>query len=224
MDYCSGGDLNMYIKARGKIETLEYVPEPGAAPIYFPHPKSGGLDQRVVRSLLLQLANSLKFLRDRNLMHRDLKPQVKLISNMRLGVVADHGLQNLLLQPASPDDISRGHLLGAPILKVADFGFARILPSAAMADTLCGSPYVAHVPPWLRVPNSSSRSVHYFMNLQVIYGSRDSLLRKIRRQSRFMVSRRRRLRNVGRETSVSSQQSHRTPQQDQPCQLPCLLS
>lgn len=76
MDYCSGGDLSMYIRARGKIETLEYVPEPGAAPIYFPHPKTGGLDQRVVRSLLLQLADALKFLRDRNLMHRDLKPQV----------------------------------------------------------------------------------------------------------------------------------------------------
>lgn len=75
MDYCSGGDLSQYIRARGKIETLEYVPEPGAAPIYFPHPKSGGLDQRVVRSLLLQLADALKFLRDRNLMHRDLKPQ-----------------------------------------------------------------------------------------------------------------------------------------------------
>lgn len=66
----------MYIRARGKIETLEYIPEPGAAPMYFPHPKSGGLDQRVVRSLLLQLADALRFLRDRNLMHRDIKPQV----------------------------------------------------------------------------------------------------------------------------------------------------
>lgn len=75
MDYCSGGDLSQYIRARGKIDTLEYVPAPGAAPTYYPHPKSGGLDQRVVRSLLLQLADALKFLRDRNLMHRDLKPQ-----------------------------------------------------------------------------------------------------------------------------------------------------
>ncbi|KAF8314498.1 kinase-like protein [Clavulina sp. PMI_390] len=122
MDYCSGGDLSQYIKARGKIETLSYVPEPGAAPIYFPHPKTGGLDQRVVRSLLLQLADALRFLRNRNLMHRDLKPQ------------------NLLLQPAAPDDIALGHTLGAPILKVADFGFARILPTSALADTLCGSP------------------------------------------------------------------------------------
>ena len=28
-----------------------------------------------------------------------------------------------------------------PILKVADFGFARILPNQTMAETLCGSPY-----------------------------------------------------------------------------------
>lgn len=33
-----------------------------------------------------------------------------------------------------------GHPLGIPLLKVADFGFARILPASAMAETLCGSP------------------------------------------------------------------------------------
>jgi len=52
MDYCSGGDLSQYIKARGRVESLQYVPDPGAAPIYFPHPKTGGLDERVVKSLL----------------------------------------------------------------------------------------------------------------------------------------------------------------------------
>lgn len=76
MEYCSGGDLSNYIRARGKVDTLQYVPEPGAAPIYFPHPKVGGLDQLIVRSFLSQLASALKFLRDRNLIHRDLKPQV----------------------------------------------------------------------------------------------------------------------------------------------------
>lgn len=48
--------------------------------------------------------------------------------------------QNLLLQPATPSEVAEGHPLGIPILKVADFGFARILPAAAMAETLCGSP------------------------------------------------------------------------------------
>jgi serine/threonine-protein kinase ULK2 len=51
--------------------------------------------------------------------------------------------QNLLLTPAPPEELARGHPLGVPILKVADFGFARSLPNAMMADTLCGSPYVS---------------------------------------------------------------------------------
>ena len=147
MEYCAGGDLANYIKKRGRVEGLEYSPSPGAAPIYYPHPKSGGLDEIVVRSFLRQLgecflshafsyvfhvavnlvsdvwlARAIKFLRQRNLIHRDIKPQ------------------NLLLNPAGPDEYSRGHPLGVPVLKVADFGFARFLPQAMMAETLCGSP------------------------------------------------------------------------------------
>jgi len=64
-------------------------------------------------------------MRHRNLVHRDIKPQ------------------NLLLKPAPPQELARGHPLGVPILKVADFGFARSLPNAMMAETLCGSPYVS---------------------------------------------------------------------------------
>ncbi|KAJ2983122.1 hypothetical protein NUW54_g10666 [Trametes sanguinea] len=47
---------------------------------------------------------------------------------------------NLLLTPAGPDEYAKGHPVGVPVLKVADFGFARFLPSAMMAETLCGSP------------------------------------------------------------------------------------
>ncbi|TBU37053.1 kinase-like protein [Dichomitus squalens] len=122
MEFCAGGDLANYIKRRGRVEGLEYIPSPGAAPTYYPHPKSGGLDEIVVRSFLRQLARAIKFLRQRNLIHRDIKPQ------------------NLLLNPAGPDEYSRGHPLGVPVLKVADFGFARFLPQAMMAETLCGSP------------------------------------------------------------------------------------
>ncbi|KAH9834861.1 kinase-like protein [Rhodofomes roseus] len=122
IEFCAGGDLSNYIKKRGRVEGLEYIPSPGAAPTYYPHPRTGGLDEIVVRSFLRQLARALKFLRQRNLIHRDIKPQ------------------NLLLNPASPDDLARGHPFGVPILKVADFGFARSLPQAMMAETLCGSP------------------------------------------------------------------------------------
>ncbi|KIK96084.1 hypothetical protein PAXRUDRAFT_826357 [Paxillus rubicundulus Ve08.2h10] len=122
MEYCAGGDLTNYIKKRGRVEGLEYVPTPGTALQYYPHPRSGGLDEIVVRSFLRQLARALKFLRTRNLIHRDIKPQ------------------NLLLTPAPPEEIAKGHPIGVPILKVADFGFARSLPNAMMAETLCGSP------------------------------------------------------------------------------------
>ncbi|CAA7263301.1 unnamed protein product [Cyclocybe aegerita] len=122
MEYCAGGDLTNYIKKRGRVEGLEYVPSPGAALQYYLHPRTGGLDEIAVRSFLRQLARALKFLRHRNLIHRDIKPQ------------------NLLLNPASPEELAKGHPLGIPLLKVADFGFARSLPNAMMAETLCGSP------------------------------------------------------------------------------------
>ena len=63
MEYCSGGDLTNYIKKRGRVENLQYIPQPGAAPQYYPHPRSGGLAEIVVRSFLRQLgANHLPHL------------------------------------------------------------------------------------------------------------------------------------------------------------------
>ncbi|KAF9001203.1 other/ULK/ULK protein kinase [Cyathus striatus] len=109
MEFCAGGDLTNYIKKRGRVEGLEYSPSPGAPLQYYPHPRTGG-------------STRFLFLRHRNLIHRDIKPQ------------------NLLLNPAPPEELARGHPIGVPILKVADFGFARSLPNAMMAETLCGSP------------------------------------------------------------------------------------
>eukprot|EP01133_Synstelium_polycarpum_P012793 gene12793-15012_t len=59
-----------------------------------------------------QLATGLKFLRQRDIIHRDLKPQ------------------NLLLSDSSD----------MPILKIADFGFARFIDVQSLSDTFCGSP------------------------------------------------------------------------------------
>jgi serine/threonine-protein kinase ULK/ATG1 len=58
MEFCSGGDLTNYIKKRGKVEGLEYMPSPGAAVQYYPHPRTGGLDEIVLRSFLRQLGES----------------------------------------------------------------------------------------------------------------------------------------------------------------------
>ena len=55
MEDCTGGDLSGYLKRRGRIEGLQYVPEPGASPIYYPHPRTGGLDVIAVRSFLRQM-------------------------------------------------------------------------------------------------------------------------------------------------------------------------
>ncbi|CAG7850397.1 Serine/threonine-protein kinase ATG1 {ECO:0000250/UniProtKB:P53104} {ECO:0000250/UniProtKB:P53104}; AltName: Full=Autophagy-related protein 1 {ECO:0000250/UniProtKB:P53104} [Serendipita indica DSM 11827] len=122
MEDCTGGDLSGYLKRRGRVDGLQYVPEPGAAPTFYQHPKTGGLAEVAVRSFLRQMARALKFLRQRNLIHRDIKPQ------------------NLLLKPATATEHEKGHPLGIPVLKIADFGFARHLPNTMLAETLCGSP------------------------------------------------------------------------------------
>lgn len=61
MEYCAGGDLTNYIKKRGRVEGLEYVPHLGAPPQYFPQPRTGGLTEIVVRSFLRQLGTSFCF-------------------------------------------------------------------------------------------------------------------------------------------------------------------
>jgi serine/threonine protein kinase len=75
--------------------------------------KGNRLSEDVARLFLRQLAAGLKFLHSRNIIHRDLKPQ------------------NLLL---SFSDNRK------PVLKIADFGFARFIEPQSVANTLCGSP------------------------------------------------------------------------------------
>ncbi|KAG7811904.1 hypothetical protein KL921_002170 [Ogataea angusta] len=126
MEYCSLGDLSYFIRRRDQLvqthplisSILERYPSP---------PNSHGLNKVLVVNFLKQLASALEFLRDQNLVHRDIKPQ------------------NLLLSPPvhSKDEFKRKGYSGLwelPVLKIADFGFARFLPSTSMAETLCGSP------------------------------------------------------------------------------------
>ncbi|CAK9441385.1 uncharacterized protein LODBEIA_P52530 [Lodderomyces beijingensis] len=126
MDYCSMGDLSFFIRRRNQLvkthpiicSLLERYPSPEG---------SHGLNEVLVLHFLRQLSSALKFLRDKSLVHRDIKPQ------------------NLLLCPPahSKDEFNSRSYEGMwelPILKIADFGFARFLPSTSMAETLCGSP------------------------------------------------------------------------------------
>ncbi|PWN41437.1 kinase-like protein [Ceraceosorus guamensis] len=141
MPFCSGGDLSFYIRnapkalaeqqalasaataeARKTRRSTSIDRSAATAEMEYRHHEDGGLNHVVIRSFLEQLAGALEFMRDRNIVHRDIKPQ------------------NLLLQPADEEFLAAGHKPGIPQLKVADFGFARNLPTATLAETLCGSP------------------------------------------------------------------------------------
>ncbi|OAV90757.1 ULK/ULK protein kinase [Puccinia triticina 1-1 BBBD Race 1] len=102
MQFSSLGDLSLYIKNPAKTSSP------------FPHPPDGGLNEWIIRSFLGQLADALRFLRSHSIIHRDIKPQ------------------NLLLHPSEdppdpPSTAMRYVPQGIPILRVADFGFARVL-------------------------------------------------------------------------------------------------
>jgi serine/threonine-protein kinase ULK/ATG1 len=60
MDFCSGGDLSIYIRKRGKLASLDYhQPDPTGRTqgqmTFYPHPPVGGLADFVVRNFLGQL-------------------------------------------------------------------------------------------------------------------------------------------------------------------------
>ncbi|KAG8714834.1 Serine/threonine-protein kinase [Ceratobasidium sp. 394] len=127
MEFYADGNLSSYIKHRGHVAALYTLTSP--LPTHLPHPKVGGLLDPVVHSFVGQLVLAMCFLCARDLNHPDVKPQ------------------NLLLAPATSADQYACHGKGgwipgpvdAPILKVADFGFARILMNASRVEMLCGS-------------------------------------------------------------------------------------
>ncbi|KAK5064538.1 hypothetical protein LTR84_000371 [Exophiala bonariae] len=136
MEYVALGDLSYFIKKRDTIKNSEMV---GNMMVKYPNPRAGGLHEVVVRHFLQQLASALKFLRARNLIHRDVKPQNLLLnpSPVYFETHKPHPMPYLTaddcLEPVCG-------IKSLPMLKIADFGFARSLPSTALAETLCGSP------------------------------------------------------------------------------------
>lgn len=125
MEYCSLGDLSFFFRKRKEI--CNSLPLINSMFERYPPTPDNGLHEDVACHFIKQLASALEFLRKNQLIHRDIKPQ------------------NLLLCPPEKSEV-RAKKLGVkglwelPVLKLADFGFARILPSTSMAETLCGSP------------------------------------------------------------------------------------
>lgn len=136
MEYCALGDLSMFIKRRDTLGEHRYTRDMMAK---YPNPRGGALNEVIVRHFLKQLSSALKFLRDRNLIHRDIKPQNLLLCPAPASYRA--GLAQVVPFKGSEDSFSpRTGLESLPMLKIADFGFARSLPATSLAETLCGSP------------------------------------------------------------------------------------
>lgn len=94
MEYCNGGDLAEYLHSKGT------------------------LSEDTIRVFLQQIAQAMKVLQSKGILHRDLKPQNILLCHQER-------------RRSSPTNTC---------IKIADFGFARHLQTNTMAATLCGSP------------------------------------------------------------------------------------
>lgn len=130
MEFCALGDLTFLIRRRKEL--MENHPLLRTVFEKYPPPSEqhNGLHRAFVISYLQQLASALKFLRSKNLVHRDIKPQNLLLATPLVGY---HDSQTF-------HDLGFVGIYNLPILKIADFGFARFLPNTSLAETLCGSP------------------------------------------------------------------------------------
>lgn len=136
MEYCELGDLSLFIRKRDKLITNSATHELARK---YPVAPNSGLHEVVIRHFLKQLTSAIKFLRASNLVHRDVKPQNLLLLPSPQWREANRMVKQIL--SASHDSlIPAVGLPSLPMLKLADFGFARVLPSTSLADTLCGSP------------------------------------------------------------------------------------
>jgi len=136
MEYCQLSDLSQFMKKR---TTLTNWPETADIFKKYPNPPAGGLHEVLARHFLKQIASALEYLRRRNLIHRDIKPQ-NLLLNPSPVYMSRQPAEDVPLAASEHSLIPTVGVASLPMLKIADFGFARHLPSTSMAETLCGSP------------------------------------------------------------------------------------
>lgn len=132
MEFCSMGDLSHFIKYRRNQKAGSLAQQTLDR---YPNPDHGGINEVLARNFIKQLSSAVEFLQTKNLIHRDLKPQNVLLAPSRQ---TSESTQAFL-----PDHMKELQPVGVPslpVLKIADFGFARSLPPQGLAETLCGSP------------------------------------------------------------------------------------
>ncbi|KAF2809955.1 Serine/threonine-protein kinase atg1 [Mytilinidion resinicola] len=137
MEFCELGDLSAFIKKRSSLgdhpETRRMIQK-------YPNPAVGGLNEVTVRHFTKQMASALEFLRSKNYIHRDLKPQNLLLNPSSLYYARNDILDRMPMSVDANSLIPAAGIESLPMLKIADFGFARLLPTTSLAETLCGSP------------------------------------------------------------------------------------
>jgi len=137
MEFCELGDLSGFIKKRADLvnhpQTQRMIEK-------YPNPPIGGLNEVIVRHFAKQMASALEFLRSKNYIHRDLKPQNLLLNPSTLYYSQSGTLERMPLAADANSLIPATGVESLPMLKIADFGFARVLPTTSLAETLCGSP------------------------------------------------------------------------------------
>ncbi|TVY60721.1 Serine/threonine-protein kinase ATG1 [Lachnellula suecica] len=136
MEYCELGDLSYFIKKRDKLADNPALKDMVRN---YPIPPAGGLNEVIVRHFLKQLASALEYMKKQDFIHRDVKPQNLLIlPSPQYTETATN--PPLVMSAREKTLIPIVGLTSLPMLKIADFGFARALPETSLAETLCGSP------------------------------------------------------------------------------------
>ncbi|EKG14830.1 hypothetical protein MPH_07953 [Macrophomina phaseolina MS6] len=135
-EFCELGDLSSFIKKRA---TLADHPATAHMMKKYPNPPVGGLNEVLARHFLKQIASALEFIHAKNYVHRDLKPQNLLLNPSPL-YYQTYRPNEVPYAAAADSMVPAVGVASLPMLKVADFGFARWLPKSSLAETLCGSP------------------------------------------------------------------------------------
>ncbi|KAF2759250.1 kinase-like protein [Pseudovirgaria hyperparasitica] len=136
MEFCELGDLSNFIRKRH-----HHIEHPATKDMVtkYPCPPAGGLHEVVAHHFSKQIASALEFLHAKNFIHRDLKPQ-NLLLNPSPRYYHQYKPTEMPYMPTKNSLVPATGVESLPMLKVADFGFARFLPQTSLAETLCGSP------------------------------------------------------------------------------------